>query len=82
MYYDYKPKRHVKTIKGKIKPQIDSYFKTCRPPPLIAYKPDPKISKNSTDKADSLKLVIKTQLRERDSETVAIYVPLFSTGIP
>ena len=29
---------------------------------------------------DSFKVNIKTQLGERDSETVAIYVPLFWTG--
>ena len=34
------------------------------------------------DKSDSLKVDIKTQLGERDSETVEIYVLLFRTGSP
>ena len=33
-------------------------------------------------KLDSLKFDIKTQLGERDSDTVAIYMSLFWTGIP
>ena len=35
-----------------------------------------------TEKSDSLKSNIKNQPGERDSETMAIYVPLFRRGIP
>ena len=49
---------------------------------MISYKPDSTIRKTTTDKSDSLKVKIKTQPGERDSETVAIYVPLLRTGIP
>ena len=34
------------------------------------------------NKADSLKIDINTQPGERDSETVAIYMPLFWVGSP
>ena len=46
------------------------------------YKANPTIGKTPTDKSDSLKVDIKTQPGERNIKTVAIYVPLFWTGIP
>ena len=48
--------------------------------PPILYKSYPTISKTPADKSDSLKVDIKNQPRERDSDTVAIYVLLFCTG--
>ena len=57
-------------------------WKNHGPPPMNSYKPDPNISKTLTEKLETLKVEIKTQSGERDSETVVIYVPLFSTGIP
>ena len=57
-------------------------WKNCGPPPPISYKADPTIGKTSTDKLDSIKVDIKIQPGERDSKTVAIYVPLLLTGIP
>ena len=47
-------------------------------PPPISYKPDPTIVKTPAKKLDSLKVDIKTQPGERDSEKVAIYRPFFS----
>ena len=35
-----------------------------------------------TEKSNSLKVYTKIQPGDRDSETVAIYMPLFRTGIP
>ena len=51
-------------------------------PPPISYKATPTLGKTPTDKWNSLKIGIKTQPGERDSETVAIYVLLFRTGSP
>ena len=58
------------------------YLKTRGPPPPISYKTDVTIGKKPTDKFDSLKIDIKTQLGERYSETVKIYVPIFWKGSP
>ena len=51
------------------------------PLPAICYKPDYTIEKKLTDKLDSLRVNINTQPMERYNKTVAIYVPLFWTGI-
>ena len=58
------------------------YFKNRGPPPPISYKPNVTIGKTPTENSDSLKVDIKTQPGESDSERVAIYMPLFRTGIP
>ena len=47
-------------------------LKNCGPLTPIFYKPYPIISKTLSDKSYSLKVYIKNQPRERDSETVAI----------
>ena len=65
-----------------MKLQITNYFRNHGLPPPISYKPDHIIVRNSENKANYLKLNIKTQPRDKDSKTVAIYVPLFRTGIP
>ena len=57
-------------------------WKNCGPPPLISYKADPTIGKTPMDKSDSLKVNIKTQPGEKESDTVAIYMLLFWTGNP
>ena len=48
----------------------------------IYYKPDATIRKRPTDKLEYLKVNIKTQLGERDSDMVAISVPPFRTWSP
>ena len=48
--------------------------------PPISYTPNVTIVKTPTDKSDSLNVDIKTQPGDKDTETVAIYVPLFQTG--
>ena len=50
------------------------------PTPPISYKPGKTIGKTPTEKLDYLKVDIKTQPGERDSETVAIYMTLLWTG--
>ena len=57
-------------------------WKTRVLPPSISYNADVKIGKTLTDKLESLKINIKTQPGDRDSETVTIYVPRLWTGIP
>ena len=57
-------------------------WKSWCPPLPISYKHDATIRKTSTDKSEYLKVYINTQPVERDSEMVAIYVPLFRTGSP
>ena len=52
------------------------------PPPPIFYNPNPTISKTSAYKSYLPKANIKTQPRESDSNTAAIYVLLFWTGSP
>ena len=52
-------------------------WKTRCPPPKISYKTNLTIGKTLTKKSESLKVKIKTQIGERDSEMVAIYVTLF-----
>ena len=54
----------------------------CELPTPICYKPDPTIGRTLMDKSYSLKVDIKTQPVERDSNMVSIYVPLFQMGIP
>ena len=56
------------------------YWRNCEPLTPIPYKANPTISKTLTDKLDSLKGDIKKQPGERDSYTVAVYVPVFCTG--
>ena len=66
-----------------MKPQLPKCdWKNRGPTPPICYKTNTTIVKTPTDKSDSLKVNIKTELGERDSKTVAIYVPLFRTGSP
>ena len=48
--------------------------------PPISYNTNITIRKTPTENSDYLKVNIKNQPRERDSETVAIYMPLFRTG--
>ena len=50
--------------------------------PPIYYKPEPNFDKTPLDKLESLKVDIKTHPGERYRNMVAIYVPLFYTGIP
>ena len=50
------------------------------PPPPNFYKPDLTIDKTPAEKLDSLKVDIKTQPGEKDSDTVVIYVPMFRIG--
>ena len=57
-------------------------WKNCRPPPPISYKANPTIGNNPTDKSGSLRVGIKIQPGERESEMVAIYVTLFWMGSP
>ena len=64
----------------KLNPKDD--WNNCEKSPTIFYKTDPTIGKTPTENSDSLKFHIKNQPGERDSETVAMYVPLFQTGIP
>ena len=49
---------------------------------LIYYNPNVTIEKTPTENSESLKINIKTQPGEKDSETVDIYMPLFWTGSP
>ena len=58
------------------------YWQKRGPPPPIFYKAEPTLGKTPTEKSDPLKVDIKTQPGERDSEMVVIYVPLFITRIP
>ena len=58
------------------------YLKTRGPPPLISYKASPTFDKTPTYKSNYLRVGIKTQPGNRDSKTVAIYVPLLQTGSP
>ena len=55
---------------------------TRGPSPLISYKSDPTLGKILTERLDSLKVNINTQPGYRDSDTVAIYLPMFRTGGP
>ena len=65
-----------------MKPQIPQEdWKTWVLPPPISYKADPTLGKTPTDKSDSIKVDIKTQHGESDSNMVEIFVPLFRTGI-
>ena len=74
--------RHLDLSKAS-KIQLPKEDKNNRgPPPLTLYKDESKLGKTSTDKSDSPKVNIKTQLGERKIKTVEIYVPLFWTGIP
>ena len=54
----------------KLQDPID--FRTRGPAPLIFYKSDKEIGNMPIYKEDSLKVDIKTQPGEKDSETVAI----------
>ena len=65
-----------------MKLHIDNNLKYRGPPILISYKTYQITGNNLADKLDSLKVYIKMQPWEKDSETVAIYVPLFLTGSP
>ena len=57
------------------------YCKSWGPPPPISYKADATLDKTPTDKSNSLKVDIKTQLGYTDIKTVEIYVLLFWAGI-
>ena len=50
------------------------------PPPTIYYKSKLTIGMTPTDNVGSIKIDINTQIGERDSRTVAIYLPLFQKG--
>ena len=63
-----------------MKLQVSNDFKTCVISPLMYYKPDQEIGKTPTYKEDFVKFGIKAQPGEKDSETLAIYLPLFRTG--
>ena len=65
-----------------MKLQVTHYLNTPGPPPPIAYKPDPMIGKTPTDKSDSLMVDVKTQLEDRDSKIMEMYVLLFRLEIP
>ena len=62
-----------------MKPQAHKNFRTHGPHPPISYKPNHMIWKMPTGEAYSIKVDIKTQPGEKDSETLAIYMPLFRT---
>ena len=67
--------------KGKVKIHIANDFKNCGSPPPISYKSNQDIIKIPMDKADSMKVDIKAKLGEKDIETVAIYMTLFSASV-
>ena len=68
--------------KGNIKLHISNESKNRGPPPPISYKANHTIIKTSTDKTEVLKVNIKTQPDDKDSKTVAIYIPLFRNRSP
>ena len=57
-------------------------WKNWGPLPPISYKSDVTIGKKPTEKSDLLKVDIKNQPGERDSETVTIYFLLLRTETP
>ena len=65
-----------------MKLQVYNDFKNRRPPPPILYRTNHAIIKTPIDKVGSFKVKINTKYGEKDSETVAIYVPLCRTGSP
>ena len=70
---------------GKVKNYINMKLKSLQdfknhgPPPLISFKIEPVIRKNTGEIQDSFKFRIKTQLIEVNSKTAPLYVPIFNT---
>ena len=71
-----KTTRQVKK-QGKTKLQISNDFKNRGPPPPIYYKPDQMIRETPMNKSDYLKVDIKMQPGEKESNMMSIYGPLF-----
>ena len=55
-------------------------LKNCGPLPLIYSKRKPTISKKNDKNKESLKVDIKTQPQDINSEMLSIYVLIFKTG--
>ena len=65
-----------------MKLQVANNFKNCRPLPPIFYNSDQTTRNTPTEKARPVKIDIKAQPEEKNSETVAIYVTIFRTENP
>ena len=59
------------------------WAKNRGPPPTIGYKQETAASPDKEDKhRDALKIEIKNQPGQADSESISLYIPIFKTGTP
>ena len=65
-----------------MKIKISNNMKIWGPPPPIYFKPDTTIRKTPSNKADFLKVDLKTKPGDTDNKMVAIYMPLLRTSTP
>ena len=61
-----------------MKPQLPQDINKYGNPPLISFNPGPKIRKKPDIKYDSLNVIFNTQLEEKNSKIVLLYISIFN----